>query len=547
MKKIIKPLLIFFAVVVFFTIKTNTVHAGSCSSQTDGNWSSGSTWTGTCAGSGGIPTSGDLVQITEGTIVTVDSTAVASNVTINETATLTFADNSTLVISGFSFIDYPGLINNGTFTSGSNSTVVVNDEIAMNLIAGEITFDNLLIIAGITVLFSPITINGDLMIIETGLLVDNGNQITGNSTGELVITTATFEGGLFIDSGMFANESETTVSHFPTLFTRENIYIEPGSIIGYASESTQVISSVPIYGTIYLMGPNKTNEDDITLTGSWVIDTESGGAEFTAGEGTTVYFAGGDESEQVIQGNNTFYNLTATTTDNSTGRSILFEGGSTTTVTGTFTMEGEAGKVLTLGSTDETAWTITPTSTSVQYLSVSDSTNTNGTICAPYSTDGGGNTGWSFEEGACNTTPNTPTLDLPSNSATNQSINPSLKTTSTDPNSDYLHYKIILCEDSEMSVNCQTFDQTSSQTGWSGQDAESETAYASGTQAVYTLQTELSYSKIYYWKSYAIDPGGTNAWSETQTTPYSFTTGASQNTVLKYKGGLKIFGNVIVK
>ena len=75
-----------------------------------------------------------------------------------------------------------------------------------------------------------------------------------------------------------------------------------------------------------------------------------------------------------------------------------------------------------------------------------------------------------------------------------------------------------------MSVNCQTFDQTSSQTGWSGQDAQTSTAYASGTQATYTLQTPLALNDTYYWRSYAIDPAGANSWSTTQGTPYSFTT-----------------------
>ena len=70
-----------------------------------------------------------------------------------------------------------------------------------------------------------------------------------------------------------------------------------------------------------------------------------------------------------------------------------------------------------------------------------------------------------------------------------------------------------------------TFDQTASQTGWSGQDTESGTAYQSGTQAVYTLQSALLPNTTYYWRSYYIDPSGGNAWSDTQTTPFSFTTG----------------------
>ena len=128
-----------------------------------------------------------------------------------------------------------------------------------------------------------------------------------------------------------------------------------------------------------------------------------------------------------------------------------------------------------------------------------------------------------FDYTLTNTLPNTPTLDLPINTATNQILSPVLKTTATDPDSDYLRYKIQICTDLAMTLNCQTFDQTSSQTGWSGQNAQTSTAYTSGTQATYTIQAPLVAATTYYWRSYAIDPGGSNTWSGTQT-PYSFTT-----------------------
>ncbi|HAZ72973.1 MAG TPA: hypothetical protein DCW58_00015 [Candidatus Pacebacteria bacterium] len=75
-----------------------------------------------------------------------------------------------------------------------------------------------------------------------------------------------------------------------------------------------------------------------------------------------------------------------------------------------------------------------------------------------------------------------------------------------------------------MTTNCQTFDQTVLQTGWSGQNTQTNTAYTSGTQATYTLQTDLEPNNTYYWRSYAIDPGGSNTWSETQAVPYNFST-----------------------
>lgn len=133
---------------------------------------------------------------------------------------------------------------------------------------------------------------------------------------------------------------------------------------------------------------------------------------------------------------------------------------------------------------------------------------------------------WSSESASftMNAAQSAPTLDAPANGATNRILTVSLKTTGTDTNGDYLRYKIELCTNSGMTANCQTFDQTSSQTGWSGQNTQTSTAYTSSSQATYTIQTPLTVSTTYYWRSYSIDPGGTNTWSPTQGAPYSFTT-----------------------
>lgn len=133
---------------------------------------------------------------------------------------------------------------------------------------------------------------------------------------------------------------------------------------------------------------------------------------------------------------------------------------------------------------------------------------------------------WSSETATfiLNSTPLAPSLDSPTDTATNRVVLPNLKTTGSDINADYLRYKILLCTNSGMTTNCQTFDQTSSQTGWSGQNSQSNTAYTSGSQASYTIQTPLSISTTYYWKSYCIDPAGANVWSPTQNSPFSFTT-----------------------
>ncbi len=165
-------------------------------------------------------------------------------------------------------------------------------------------------------------------------------------------------------------------------------------------------------------------------------------------------------------------------------------------------------------------------------------TGTNTDVTANYSGAGyifaewydGSNVQWGKVLPSSNSAPNTPSLNSPTDTATNQSIRPMLKTTATDPNSDYLEYKITLCENSGMSANCKTFDETGDQTGWIGQDANGGLAYASGTQAIYTIQSAdtLQNNKTYYWESYAFDPTpGSNSWSGTQASPYSFTTVSS--------------------
>ena len=128
---------------------------------------------------------------------------------------------------------------------------------------------------------------------------------------------------------------------------------------------------------------------------------------------------------------------------------------------------------------------------------------------------------WSTTQNfSMNQKPNTPSLDSPNNSAGDQSLNPVLKTTASDEDDDDLHYKIELCTDEAMTTGCKIFDQTSSPAGWS------TTPYDSGTQATFTIQTAdiLDEDTTYYWRSYAIDLTGTNVWSDTQATPYSFTT-----------------------
>lgn len=120
--------------------------------------------------------------------------------------------------------------------------------------------------------------------------------------------------------------------------------------------------------------------------------------------------------------------------------------------------------------------------------------------------------------------PATVTLLTPADTAANISVKPVFTFSTTDTDSDYLRYKLLICTDSGMTLGCETFDQTSSQTNWSGQNAESNTAYTSGTTATYTHSTTaLDTGQTYYWQAFAIDPAGSITWSPAPTR-FSFTT-----------------------
>jgi len=122
-----------------------------------------------------------------------------------------------------------------------------------------------------------------------------------------------------------------------------------------------------------------------------------------------------------------------------------------------------------------------------------------------------------------NIPPNIPTLISPTDGSTDQSLTPTLKTVTTDNQSDFVQYKIQICTNAAMTANCDNYDQTNTNVGWSGQDVGTS-AFASGTTATYIVQTPLAPATTYYWRSQAIDPAGTNTWGSSQATPFSFTT-----------------------
>lgn len=153
-----------------------------------------------------------------------------------------------------------------------------------------------------------------------------------------------------------------------------------------------------------------------------------------------------------------------------------------------------------------------------------------------------------FTTGA-NVTPSTPTLVSPGSGATGVSTSPLLTLRSSDSDGNYLRYKILLYN-SDCSTGLQTFDQTISQTGWTGQDQQTSTAYtgdvnlSSSTIATYG-NAALTASTQYCWKAAAIDPGGTNTFSAFSATQL-FTTGSATGNV-DIRGNTQIRGGTLLR
>ena len=136
--------------------------------------------------------------------------------------------------------------------------------------------------------------------------------------------------------------------------------------------------------------------------------------------------------------------------------------------------------------------------------------------------------------------PAAPTLLAPLNTASTVSVKPEFSLYTTDADADNVKYKIEFCSTNTCSTILATYDQTGSQTNWTGQDQDINTSYStdatvigSSQKAYYNPATPvLPPGTQYWWRGYAIDPLGTNAWSPASSI-FSFTTNTSETRILE--------------
>ncbi|TSC93467.1 MAG: cell wall surface anchored protein [Candidatus Berkelbacteria bacterium Licking1014_7] len=110
-----------------------------------------------------------------------------------------------------------------------------------------------------------------------------------------------------------------------------------------------------------------------------------------------------------------------------------------------------------------------------------------------------------------------------SGSTSSASVTPAFIITPTEAASNPMNVKIQIATDSGFTANVQTFDQSSSGTGWTNSNT---TPYATGTSVTYTVQSALVAKTTYYWRTASKAPAGANAWGDWSTPTYSFLTNA---------------------
>jgi len=207
---------------------------------------------------GGATTVNGNLTISSGTLS--DS---GNQITGNATGTLSMAAGTGLSLgSAGSGTAFPTTFTTANISLTAGSTVTYAAGVAQT-VSGVPGYANLTInnAAG-TSLGGATTVNGNLTI-SSGTLSDSGNQITGNASGTLSISSGA---GLTLGSA-------GTGTVFPTNFTAANISLNTASTVTYAAGVAQTVSAVPTYG-------------NLTINNSAAVVTSLGGSTTVAGTPT---------------------------------------------------------------------------------------------------------------------------------------------------------------------------------------------------------------------------------------------------------------------
>lgn len=235
-------------------------------------------------------------------------------------------------------------------------------------------------------------------------------------------------------------------------------------------------------------GTIEQSAGEIILTGDW----NNAGA-FTQTSGTVTFEGGGVSA---LTGNTTFVYLQCVTAS----KTLTFPAGSTQTVTGLCTMNGQAAetKITLRSSSTGTKWYFKTTNSTqtLSYVSVTDAYASSNVVICSNSTDGGTNYRWLF--GAAGPS----TWISPASSTTTMkgyTLSRTPKFWCTTPSRDiaFSDAQIAFSTVTNFASNVTTYTYTTTSTGWTGWSGGTIQPLAYST---YTVQagSELTVEATYY-------------------------------------------------
>ena len=306
-----------------------------------------------------------------------DTLTVASNLTV--TAGTLNANNQNIALAGNLTI-----ANGAGFTKGSG-TLTLNGA-SQNLSDANATTNDLGAVA--TSGTGTATLTGNLSV--TTMSIGNGTTLNLGTSSYTLTLTGTGTPITTNTSGTFSKGTGSTVNYAGSGTTTNVVALVYNSLSFSPSSATtynltgNLTSGNALSGNLTI-GSNATldataSNYNIALAGNW-----SNSGTFTA-QNTTVTLSG---TNQTISGNTTFYNLTKQV---ASAYTLTFTASTTQTVTGTLTLNGIAGQLLSLrSSSNGTSWNLALSGTgAVTYSDVRDS-NLTGNSITPTSCSNSGN------------------------------------------------------------------------------------------------------------------------------------------------------------
>ncbi len=285
------------------------------------------------------------------------------------------------------------------FALGTDADTTLSSDLTAN---ANLILNNAFAVGTNTVTVAGTTVNTGTLSISTGTLDCNGpfDASSGSTTftdaGDLMLAS-THNLGTFTKGTGTVTFYGTSAQTITGTFNPYNLTIDNAAGVDATGATLTVDNDLEIMGgstftsasdykTVYIRGTFNLS-GDITVSGCWLND-----GTFNPNDNAVTL----DGANQYIEGDSTFYDLAKTVTSEAT---LMFQAGSTTTITNTLDLQGESGQLLSLRSASAgTQWSIDPQGTrTIGYLDVKDSKNTSETCmdAEDYNcVDSGNNNDW---------------------------------------------------------------------------------------------------------------------------------------------------------